>query len=80
MTTVDAFLTNCRLADGHLVEIGIADRKIAMSSKNRVGDEAVQCIRTDARPQAVQTGAQVAAIPAQAIGSDAMVLLREATG
>jgi len=30
MTTVDAFLTNCRLADGRLVDIGIADGKIAI--------------------------------------------------
>ena len=30
MTTVDAFLINCRLADGHLVDIGIADGKIAI--------------------------------------------------
>jgi cytosine deaminase len=30
MTTADAFLTNCRLADGRLVDIGIADRKIAV--------------------------------------------------
>jgi hypothetical protein len=30
MTTVDAFLTNCRLADGRLVDIGIADGKIAV--------------------------------------------------
>jgi cytosine deaminase len=29
MTEVDAFLTNCRLADGRLVDIGIADGKIA---------------------------------------------------
>jgi cytosine deaminase len=30
MTTIDAFLTNCRLANGHLVDIGIADGKIAV--------------------------------------------------
>jgi cytosine/creatinine deaminase len=30
MTTVDAFLTNCRLADGRLVDIGIAGGKIAI--------------------------------------------------
>jgi cytosine/adenosine deaminase-related metal-dependent hydrolase len=30
MTTVDAFLTNCRLADGRLVDIGIAGGKIAV--------------------------------------------------
>src|ERR1700676_1350523 len=30
MTTIDAFLTNCRLADGRLVDIGIADGKIAI--------------------------------------------------
>ena len=30
MTTADAFLTNCRLADGRLVDIGIADGKIAI--------------------------------------------------
>jgi cytosine deaminase len=30
MTTIDAFLTNCRLADGRLVDIGIADGKIAV--------------------------------------------------
>jgi cytosine/adenosine deaminase-related metal-dependent hydrolase len=30
MTTVDAFLTNCRLADSRLVDIGIADGKIAI--------------------------------------------------
>ncbi len=30
MTTTDAFLTNCRLADGRLVDIGIADGKIAI--------------------------------------------------
>ena len=29
MTTLDAFLTNCRLADGRLVDIGIADGHIA---------------------------------------------------
>ena len=32
MTTVDAFLTNCRLAHGHLVDICIAER---MSAKAR---------------------------------------------
>src|ERR1700682_2388539 len=30
MTTPDAFLTNCRLADGRLVDIGIANGKIAI--------------------------------------------------
>ena len=30
MTTVDAFLTNCRLADGRLVDIGVADGKIVI--------------------------------------------------
>ena len=30
MTTVDVFLTNCRLADGRLVDIGVADRKIVI--------------------------------------------------
>ena len=30
MTRVDAFLTHCRLADGRLVDIGIADGKIAV--------------------------------------------------
>src|ERR1700731_4754750 len=30
MTAPDAFLTNCRLADGRLVDIGIADGKIAI--------------------------------------------------
>jgi cytosine deaminase len=30
MTTVDVFLTNCRLADSRLVDIGIADGKIAI--------------------------------------------------
>ena len=30
MTTADAFLTNCRLADGRLVDIGIADGKIGL--------------------------------------------------
>ena len=30
MTTPDAFLTNCRLADRRLVDIGIADGKIAI--------------------------------------------------
>ena len=30
MTKVDAFLTNCRIADGRLVDIGIADGKIAI--------------------------------------------------
>jgi cytosine/adenosine deaminase-related metal-dependent hydrolase len=30
MTTVDAFLTNCRLADGRLVDIGISGGKIAV--------------------------------------------------
>ena len=30
MTTVDAFLTNCRIADGRLVDIGIAGGKIAL--------------------------------------------------
>jgi cytosine deaminase len=30
MTTIDAFLTHCRLADGRLVDIGIADGKIAV--------------------------------------------------
>jgi len=30
MTTIDAFLTNCRLADGRLVDIGIAGGKIAI--------------------------------------------------
>ena len=30
MTTPDAFLTNCRLADGRLVDIGIAEGKIAI--------------------------------------------------
>ena len=29
MVTPEAFLTNCRLADGRLVDIGIADGKIA---------------------------------------------------
>jgi cytosine deaminase len=33
MTTADAFLTNCRLADGRLVDIGIADGKIAIVSE-----------------------------------------------
>jgi cytosine deaminase len=33
MTTVDAFLTKCRLADGRLVDIGIADGKIAIVSE-----------------------------------------------
>ena len=28
MVTPEAFLTNCRLADGRLVDIGIADGKI----------------------------------------------------
>ena len=28
MTTVEAFLTNCRIADGRLVDIGIAGGKI----------------------------------------------------
>ena len=27
---LDAFLTNCRLADGRVVDIGIADGKIAI--------------------------------------------------
>jgi hypothetical protein len=35
MTTVDAFLTNCRLADGRLVDIGIADGKIAIAANAR---------------------------------------------
>ena len=30
MTTVDAFLTNCRPAGGRLVDIGIVDGKIAI--------------------------------------------------
>jgi N-acyl-D-aspartate/D-glutamate deacylase len=30
MRRVDAFLTNCRLADGRLVDIGITDGKIAI--------------------------------------------------
>jgi hypothetical protein len=30
MTAVDAFMTNCRLADGRPVDIGIADGKIAI--------------------------------------------------
>ena len=30
MTTIDAFLTNCRLADARLVDIGITDGKIAV--------------------------------------------------
>ena len=30
MTEVDAFLTNCRLADGRLLDIGISGRKIAV--------------------------------------------------
>jgi hypothetical protein len=30
MTTPDAFLTNCRLADRRLVDIGIADGKIGL--------------------------------------------------
>ena len=29
MTTLDALLTNCRLADGRLVDIGIAGGRIA---------------------------------------------------
>jgi cytosine/creatinine deaminase len=34
MTTIDAFLTNCRLADGRLVDIGIAGGKIAVVGKD----------------------------------------------
>ena len=30
MTSADAFLTNCRLADGRLVDIGITGGKIAV--------------------------------------------------
>jgi cytosine/creatinine deaminase len=30
MTTIDAFMTNCRLADGRRVDISIADGKIAV--------------------------------------------------
>ena len=46
MTAVDAFLTNCRLADGRLVDIGIAGGKIAV-----VGEGAACLVeqRTDAR-------------------------------
>ena len=29
---LDAFLTNCRLADGRVVDIGIADGKIAIAT------------------------------------------------
>ena len=44
MTTVDAFLTNCRLADGRLVDIGIAGGKIAA-----VGEGAAASRRTARR-------------------------------
>jgi cytosine/adenosine deaminase-related metal-dependent hydrolase len=43
MTTVDAFLTNCRLADGRLVDIGIADGKIAV-----VGEDAAPALSNSA--------------------------------
>jgi cytosine/adenosine deaminase-related metal-dependent hydrolase len=43
MTTVDAFLTNCRLADSRLVDIGIADGKIAI-----VGEGAASALSNSA--------------------------------
>ncbi len=43
MTTVDAFLTNCRLADGRLVDIGVADGKIAI-----VGEDAAPALSNSA--------------------------------
>ena len=33
---LDAFLTNCRLADGRVVDIGIADGKIAIVGEGAV--------------------------------------------
>jgi hypothetical protein len=35
MTEVEAFLTNCRLADGRLIDIGISDGKIAGGRRRR---------------------------------------------
>jgi len=43
MTTVDAFLTNCRLADGRLVDIGVADGRIAI-----VGEGAASALSNSA--------------------------------
>ena len=45
MTTADAFLTNCRLADGRLVDIGIADGKIAI-----VGEGAASALSNSSPP------------------------------
>ena len=41
---LDAFLTNCRLADGRVVDIGIVDGKIAI-----VGEGAAPTCRTALR-------------------------------
>lgn len=46
MTTVDAFLINCRLADGRLFGIGVADGKIAI-----VGEGAAPAFRTSSAPR-----------------------------
>jgi cytosine/creatinine deaminase len=43
MTTSDAFLTNCRLADGRLLDIGIADGKIAC-----IGEDAARTMSNSA--------------------------------
>jgi len=43
MTEVDAFLTNCRIADGRLVDIGIAGGKIAV-----VGEDAASPLSNSA--------------------------------
>jgi hypothetical protein len=43
MTTADAFVTNCRLADGRLVDIGIADGKIEV-----VGEGAASALSNSA--------------------------------
>jgi len=43
MTTVDVFLTNCRLADSRLVDIGVADGKITI-----VGEGAAKALSNSA--------------------------------
>ena len=43
MTTADAFVTNCRLADGRLVDIRIADGKIEV-----VGEGAASALSNSA--------------------------------
>ena len=44
MTEVDAFLTNCRLADGRLVDIGIAGGKIAAVGEGAAASSNKECL------------------------------------